>query len=52
MEDLIPNEEVVVTLSHEGYVKTQPLSVYEAQHRGGRGKSATSSQRRRFYRII
>ena len=42
MEDLIPDEEVVVTLSHEGYVKTQPLHVYQAQHRGGRGKSATA----------
>jgi len=41
MEDLIPDEDVVVTLSHEGYVKTQPLGVYQAQHRGGRGKTAT-----------
>lgn len=41
MEDLIPDEEVVVTLSHAGYVKTQPVSTYQAQHRGGRGKSAT-----------
>ncbi|HEU5281176.1 MAG TPA: DNA gyrase subunit A [Gammaproteobacteria bacterium] len=41
MEDLIPDEEVVVTLSHAGYVKTQPVDVYQAQHRGGRGKSAT-----------
>lgn len=42
MEDLIPDEEVVVTLSHAGYVKTQPLHVYQSQHRGGRGKSATT----------
>lgn len=42
IEDLIPDEDLVVTLSHEGYVKTQPLDVYQAQHRGGRGKSATS----------
>lgn len=41
MEDLIPEEDVVVTLSHEGYVKYQPLSMYEAQRRGGKGKSAT-----------
>ncbi len=41
VEDLIPEEDVVVTLSHEGYVKYQPLSSYEAQRRGGRGKSAT-----------
>ena len=40
-EDLIVEEEVVVTLSHEGYVKTQPVDVYRAQRRGGRGKVAT-----------
>ena len=40
LEDLITEEDVVVTLSHEGYVKSQALSVYEAQHRGGKGKSA------------
>jgi DNA gyrase subunit A len=33
---------MIVTLSHDGYVKTQPLDVYQAQHRGGRGKAATS----------
>jgi DNA gyrase subunit A len=42
IEDLIPDEEMVVTLSHDGYVKTQPLHLYRAQHRGGRGKSATT----------
>ncbi|MEH8029066.1 DNA topoisomerase (ATP-hydrolyzing) subunit A [Gallibacterium anatis] len=41
LEDLINPEDVVVTLSHEGYVKYQPLSDYEAQRRGGKGKSAT-----------
>lgn len=41
IEDLIEREEVVVTLSREGYVKYQKLSDYEAQRRGGRGKSAT-----------
>ncbi|WP_444994181.1 DNA gyrase subunit A [Aliikangiella sp. IMCC44359] len=41
VEDLIPEEDVVVTLSHEGYVKYQPLSLYESQRRGGKGKSAT-----------
>ncbi len=40
MEDLITPTDVVVTLSHEGYVKYQPLSDYEAQRRGGRGKTA------------
>lgn len=41
IEDLIAPEDVVVTLSHAGYVKYQPLSDYEAQRRGGKGKSAT-----------
>jgi DNA gyrase subunit A len=40
-EDLIPEEEVVVTLSHGGYAKAQPIDVYRAQRRGGRGRSAT-----------
>ncbi|MES2998920.1 MAG: DNA gyrase subunit A [Pseudomonadota bacterium] len=39
-EDLIPSEDVVVTLSHEGYVKRQAADVYQAQRRGGRGKSS------------
>ncbi|MCL4166845.1 UNVERIFIED_CONTAM: hypothetical protein GTU68_016420, partial [Idotea baltica] len=42
VEDLIADESVVVTLSHGGYAKAQPLSDYRAQRRGGRGKSATS----------
>ena len=41
-EDLIPEEQVVLTVSQTGYAKTQPLSDYQAQKRGGRGKSATS----------
>jgi DNA gyrase subunit A len=40
--DLIPPEDVVVTLSHAGYIKRQPLTVYRSQRRGGRGKSATA----------
>lgn len=40
-EDLIPAEEVVVTLSHDGYAKTQKLDVYQAQRRGGKGKSSS-----------
>ena len=39
--DLITEEERVVTISHGGYAKTQPLAVYQAQRRGGKGKSAT-----------
>jgi len=42
VEDLISEEDVVVTLSHEGYAKAQPLSDYRAQRRGGRGKTATT----------
>jgi len=41
LEDLITEEDVVVTMSHEGYVKAQPLSEYATQRRGGRGKAAT-----------
>jgi len=41
VEDLIPSEEVVVTLSHGGYAKAQPVDDYRAQKRGGRGRSAT-----------
>lgn len=42
IEDLITEEDVVVTLSHQGYVKYQPLSTYQAQKRGGKGKLATN----------
>jgi len=42
--DLISPEDVVVTLTHEGYVKSQPLGAYRAQRRGGRGKSATATK--------
>ncbi len=44
LEDLISEEDVVVTLSHTGYAKSQPLDVYQAQKRGGRGKAATSTK--------
>ena len=48
MEDLITEEDVVVTLSHAGYAKSQPLSDYRAQRRGGRGKSATKIKEEDF----
>jgi len=48
LEDLISEEDVVVTLSHEGYVKAQQLSVYRAQRRGGKGKAATSVKEEDF----
>ena len=40
IEDLIPNEPMVVTISHRGYIKRVPLSTYRAQRRGGKGRSA------------
>jgi DNA gyrase subunit A len=43
-EDLITPTDMVVTLSHSGYFKSQPLSEYRAQKRGGRGKQATSTK--------
>ncbi|HEY8553431.1 MAG TPA: DNA gyrase subunit A [Burkholderiales bacterium] len=48
VEDLIAPEDVVVTLSHAGYIKSQPLSSYRAQRRGGRGKIATSMKEEDF----
>ena len=48
LEDLMPEEDVVVTMSHDGYAKTQPLTVYQAQHRGGKGKSATNVKEEDF----
>ena len=44
LEDLIAPEDVVVTLSHGGYVKAQPLNEYQAQRRGGKGKAAASTK--------
>ncbi len=48
LEDLISEEDVVVTLSHAGYAKAQPLSSYRAQRRGGRGKAATRMRQEDF----
>ena len=48
LEDLITEEAVVVTLSHAGYVKSQPLSLYRAQKRGGRGRAATTVKEEDF----
>mgnify|MGYP002713011165 FL=1 len=44
LEDLITEEDVVVTLSHAGYAKAQTLDIYQAQRRGGKGKTATSTR--------
>ncbi len=48
LEDLITPEDVVVTLSHAGYAKAQPLDQYQAQRRGGKGKSATRTKNEDF----
>jgi len=48
VEDLITQENVVVTLSHEGYVKAQAVSSYSTQRRGGKGKSATQMKEEDF----
>jgi DNA gyrase subunit A len=44
MEDLIASEDVVVTLSHGGYMKSQPVADYRSQKRGGRGRQATTTK--------
>ncbi len=44
VEDLITPQDLVVTISHSGYIKSQPLAEYRAQRRGGRGKLATSTK--------
>lgn len=43
VEDLIPNEPMVVTITHRGYIKRVPLSAYEKQKRGGKGKTAVTT---------
>ena len=48
MEDLVVSEDVVVTLSHGGYMKAQKLDEYRAQKRGGRGKQAASTKENDF----
>ncbi len=44
VEDLIVDEEMVVTVSHEGYIKRNPVTLYRAQHRGGKGKVGTTTR--------
>jgi len=44
IEDLIADEDMVVTTTHEGYIKNTPLSVYRSQHRGGKGKTGMSTK--------
>jgi len=48
MEDMIPDEQVVITISHAGYIKRTPLSEYKTQHRGGVGQKASSTRNEDF----
>lgn len=48
LEDLVAPEDVVVTLSHAGYAKAQPISQYQAQKRGGKGRSAATTKNEDF----
>jgi DNA gyrase subunit A len=52
VEDLIANEPMVVTISHAGYVKRNPISLYQAQRRGGRGKTAATTRDEDFVETI
>ena len=51
-EDLIPPRDMVVTLTHGGYIKTQPTSDYQAQKRGGRGKQAAATKDEDFIETL
>ena len=51
-EDLITPEEMVVTLSHEGYAKSQPVADYQAQRRGGKGRVATRTKEEDFVKTM
>ncbi|MBU0515696.1 MAG: DNA gyrase subunit A [Proteobacteria bacterium] len=48
LEDLIAEEEMVVTVSHSGYIKRNPITLYRSQHRGGRGKTGMATKEEDF----
>ena len=48
IEDMIPDEKVVITISHAGYIKRTPLSEYKTQHRGGVGQKASTTRNEDF----
>src|SRR3989304_4000677 len=52
VEDLIADEDMVVTITHEGYIKNTPLSVYRSQRRGGKGKTGMSTKETDFIETI
>ncbi|UOO88583.1 DNA gyrase subunit A [Vitreoscilla massiliensis] len=51
-EDLIPPQDMIVTLSHAGYIKAQPVTDYQAQRRGGRGKQAAATKEEDFIETL
>ena len=52
IEDLIVDEDMVVTVSHEGYIKRNPATLYRAQHRGGKGKVGTTTREEDFVEYV
>ncbi|MEK6602687.1 MAG: DNA gyrase subunit A [Candidatus Binatota bacterium] len=52
IEDLIVDEDMVVTISHEGYIKRNPATLYRAQHRGGKGKIGTTTKEEDFVEYL
>jgi DNA gyrase subunit A len=48
IEDLIPNDEVVITISHAGYIKRTSLNEYKVQNRGGVGSKGSSTREKDF----
>ena len=52
IEDLIVEEDMVVTVSHEGYIKRNPITLYRAQHRGGKGKVGTTTRDEDFVEAL
>ena len=52
IEDLIVDEDMVVTISHEGYIKRNPVTLYRAQHRGGKGKIGATTREEDFVEYL
>ena len=48
MEDMIPNEKMVITVSHQGYIKRSPLIAYRKQNRGGVGSKGVATKKEDF----
>jgi len=52
LEDMIVDEEMVVTVTHGGYIKSTPLSLYHSQHRGGKGKTGATTKEEDFIELL